>query len=74
MRSVLFSRKLREKFRGWKDSWMSWEKYRVLLDLKNTESEKDKQQIKDLQNKEAELNVLLENKNQLLTVAEKTNC
>lgn len=47
------------------------EKCRVLLDLKNTESEKDKQQIKDLQNKEAELNVLLENKNQLLTVAEK---
>lgn len=47
------------------------EKFRVLLDLKNTENEKDKQQIKDLQNKEAELNLLLANKDQLLTMAEK---
>ena len=47
------------------------EKYRVLLDLKNTESEKDKQQIQDLQNKEAELNAKLEHKDQLLAIAEK---
>lgn len=47
------------------------EKYRVLLDLKNTESEKDKQQIADLQNKEAELKALLEQKDQLLAVAQK---
>jgi len=47
------------------------EKFRVLLDLKNTESEKDKQQISDLQNKIAELTALLEHKDQLITVAEK---
>ncbi|XP_078367655.1 uncharacterized protein LOC144651576 [Oculina patagonica] len=47
------------------------EKYRVLLDLKNTESEKNNQQIADLQNKEAELKTLLEQKDQLLTVAQK---
>lgn len=47
------------------------EKFRVLLDLKNTENEKDKQQIKDLQAKVAELNALLEHKDQLLAVAEK---
>ena len=47
------------------------EKYRVLLDLKNTETEKDKRMIKDLQNKEEELNARLENKDQLITVAEK---
>lgn len=47
------------------------EKYRVLLDLKNTETEKDKQMIKDLQNKEEQLNARLENKDQLITVAEK---
>ena len=47
------------------------EKYRVLLDLKNTETEKDKQMIKDLQKKEEELNARLEHKDQLITVAEK---
>lgn len=47
------------------------EKYRVLLDLKNTEIEKDKEQIQDLQNREAELNTQLEHKDQLLMIAEK---
>ena len=47
------------------------EKYRVLLDLKNTENEKDKQMIKDLQTKQEELNAHLASKDQLLTVAEK---
>lgn len=47
------------------------EKFRVLLDLKNTESEKDKQQISDLQNKITELTALLEHKDQLIAVAEK---
>lgn len=47
------------------------EKYRVLLDLKNTEIEKNKQQIQDLQNREEELNAQLGHKDQLLTIAEK---
>ena len=47
------------------------EKCRVLLDLKTTENEKDKQQIKDLQNKEAELNTLLQHRDQLITISEK---
>lgn len=47
------------------------EKYRVLLDLKNTEIEKDKQQIQDLQNREEELNAQLGHKDQLLIIAEK---
>jgi len=47
------------------------EKCRVLLDLKNTENEKEKQHIKDLQNKEAELNTLLQHRDQLITISEK---
>ena len=47
------------------------EKFRVLLDLKSSENDKDKQQIKELQNKEAELIKILEGKDQLLAMAEK---
>lgn len=64
-----------EEVKG-KISWLEGqldelEKLRVLLDLKNKENEKDKQQIKDLQNKEAELAAHLEHKDQLITLAEK---
>ena len=66
---------LLEEAKG-KISWLEGqldelEKYRVLLDLKNTESEKDKQQIQDLQNKVAELNAVIGHKDQLLLMAEK---
>lgn len=66
---------IREEAKG-KMSWLEGqldelEKFRVLLNLKATENEKDKQQIKELQNKEAELYETLGHKDQLLALAEK---
>ena len=47
------------------------EKFRVLLDVKTTESEKDKQFIKHLQEKEAELKASIEQKEHLLGLAKR---
>lgn len=66
---------IRKEAQG-KMSWLEGqldelEKFRVLLNLKATENDKDKQQIKELQNKEAELHETLGHKDQLLALAEK---
>ena len=68
-------RVVQEEMKG-KISWVEGqlddlEKYRVLLDLKATESEKDKQFIKQLQEKETELKAAIEQKEHLLGLAEK---